>query len=484
MLDFKSICALARCNRRLKGDAASRFALATQGPYFLTSYNESRDRAANTPWLLQYHPDVHITVSWNVLKKIPKLVSRNVTKLEIAAYLGETDEDEIEEILDSTGRLQELALLNLELSSSTAKCLLNALRLQECMDGIRLRSLRLNNCSKSGNMVIVHLSRYIAFASSLEKLTFFSFDFRGSFHIFANEVTKNRSISSLDLRGSRFDDEFEVSMSKILRGCPSLLSLNISSIRILSRSLQIEQITDAIMDDNCNLQSLYVTKHTRPLNLPYGLELFAPVIAKLRKLELHFSITSNDDLRAIGDAIGASKTITHIGLTSNDMTWDKMELFSLGVAANKSLEVLDLFGCKIGSEGLRHVKEALVGKMEIRELNLYNNNIDDNGCQYLAEILLRCPSLEILHLAGNMIGSEGIKAIASVLSSAKHLQQLRLNGNGVVDDTSSAALFEAAYGHPSLVNIVIAKGVGRFQIGELATPMLKRLKPDLVDEIY
>jgi Ran GTPase-activating protein 1 len=478
MLDLKSLCALARCNRSLKKDAESRFALATQGSFKVESHNLAPDMASRSPGLLQYHPNIHVCGPWKTLKRLPGALIQNVTCLDIHKSLGLAKG--FEAMLASTRRLQELTLSCGAVKSSTAVRLFRTLRERERMDGaVGLRTLQL--ISKTfGREATIELIAYLTDASQLIELSLYGCTFKRDYlHLLADTQVLHGSIRALNLNGSKLGLHSELTLSKILRGCPALTTLDLTCTRFGTRSREVEALADAILDDNCKLQSLIIFGGTLGC---HGASVLAATISKLHKIELGYADILGYGICAIGDAIKTSKTITDIGLSNNTGVASSIEAFSSSILVNKSLQVLDLYNCEIGTSGMSHLKDALVGKVELRELILYRNNIDEMGCYDVAEIMIACPSLKILDLAENKLGRNGVRTIAVALRRAKRLQKLRLNRNGVVDDASTARLFEAIEEHSSLSHVSINKSRWKdgFSIGKLATVVLARLKPDQI----
>jgi Ran GTPase-activating protein (RanGAP) involved in mRNA processing and transport len=483
MLDLKSLCALARCNRSLKKDAESRFALATQGTIVVASHKLAPDRANIALGLLQYHPSINITGPWNTLKRLPDAVIRAAVYLYIQSPLGIAKG--LEGMLASMSRLEVLQLFHGPVKSRTVVRLFRALGERERVVGASgLRSLMFSDW-RLGMEAVDALAAYVAHTTTLKELILFSCSFKkANLNILADGLVLNRSVATLDFTFSKiglFSWQPEVALSKILRGCQSLTSLNLFSTAFGGNNQhhQLAALADAIMDGNCKLQSLNVAHNNLTSN---GARTLAPMIGKLHNLEIFRNGIWEDGIRAIGDAIKTSKTIIRIDLGNNPGLVGEIESFSLNLAANKSLQVIDLDNCKIDSAMLLHLKAALVGKEELQELSLFSNNIDDSGCQHVAEIIVGCLSLELLHLGNNKIGSVGMRAIASALPQAKNLQQLDLEWNGVVDDASAAVLFAAIHDHPCLSHVLIAEDEYGFHIRELATPVLASLKPGLVQK--
>jgi Ran GTPase-activating protein (RanGAP) involved in mRNA processing and transport len=396
MLDFKSICALAKCNRRLKGDAESRFALATQGQLSISSRTLELCKTVQSIGLLQYHPKIKVWGPLRVLKEVLHVVIDNIVYLDI-----------INPRIDSTDFDDVLA--------------------SHIMDARLLEELTLPGCTFTNDTL----------------------------HSLADGLVKNKSIRSIDLRYSYLGQNPELALSKILCGCPKLTSLNLSDTGI--RKYLLEVLATIIVDDRCNLQSLNITNNSF-WEIANNSMAFTSMMSKLSKFKALSCRISKEDLRALGDAIGASKTITEINLGCNCNIAADIETFSTGLALNKSLQVLSMNNCNIGTAKFVILKDALVGKSELLELHLRDNKIDDSGCRYVVELLTGCPSLQVLDLTWNNIESAGIRVITAALPLARNLRKLVLYESSMVDDETSHALLVAVKAHPNL-SYICANGI-------------------------
>jgi Ran GTPase-activating protein (RanGAP) involved in mRNA processing and transport len=454
--------------------------LATQGKIVVASHLSSlvaHDNATNAPGLLQYHPNIHVWGPWKTLKRIPDAMMRNMVHLHIHNRLGLAKS--LEKVFTSTSRLRELFISHGSIKSTTAVRLFRALGERERVAGAQGLQTLYVELSKFGKKTADQLSAYLANASSLEHLTLCDCTFKmDTLQSLADGLVQNRTITVLDLDGTNLGLRPEIALSKILRGCPTLTTLDLSDT-FYGRETPSHsaELADAILSGNCNLKSLSVERNWIGSE---GASELAPAISKLQNLKVSNNNIGIDGIRAIGEAVKTSKTITNLSINNNYGIAYVIESFSAGIASNKSLQILELFGCKIGTAGLRQLSAVLVGKVAMRELYLYNNCIDDAGCQYVVEILVGCSALEVLELGWNKIGSAGVRTLVAALPQAKHLQKLMLCGNGAVDDPSTAALFEAVHGHPSLSYIAIYASDSNFHIGELATPVLEALKPGTI----
>ncbi len=114
-------------------------------------------------------------------------------------------------------------------------------------------------------------------------------------------------------------------------------------------------------------------------------------------------------------------------LQNEEITQYDVEVLALCLAKNKSVKILDLYNCKIGSNGTR----TLAVNHTLRKINLSFNRIGDEGAIALA----RNKNIEVLLSDCNSITSKG----ASALASNDTIKKLYISGNEI-DDTGAFAL--------------------------------------------
>ena len=142
----------------------------------------------------------------------------------------------------------------------------------------------------------------------------------------------------------------------------------------------------------------------------------------LSNLTLSYCNINSEDIRAL--AIGlASSSLNVLNLSGNNIGSEGMKL----LADSINCKELILHSCNIGSEGATFLAEYLVAKPFISTLILNNNNIDSIGIRALAKALKYCSKLQQLHLAGNSVGHSGVAALAQSLKFCSNLVNLDLS---------------------------------------------------------
>ena len=107
------------------------------------------------------------------------------------------------------------------------------------------------------------------------------------------------------------------------------------------------------------------------------------------------------------------------------------------------LTVLDLSGCRIGSEGLAALAKS-PGLPALRELSVPGNGVGPSG---VAALKAREGRLEVLDLSDNDIRADGVSALASA-DALGALRVLRLAGNRIGPDGVAALSVGESVGPP------------------------------------
>lgn len=106
------------------------------------------------------------------------------------------------------------------------------------------------------------------------------------------------------------------------------------------------------------------------------------------------------------------------------------------------LQVLGLWGNKLGIEGATHVAHILKS-CNLKRLDLGGNQIADDGANALAEALRASPTLTFLDLNNNRITDKSASTLLSCKQDIRKLDKCRINviGNAIIDQEIISALF-------------------------------------------
>ena len=117
-----------------------------------------------------------------------------------------------------------------------------------------------------------------------------------------------------------------------------------------------------------------------------------------------------------------------------------MEILSAGLQANKSVTKLTLH-CRITDTGAQHLTVMLAANVTLQELDLSHASITDNGVGHLSQVLQHNSSVTDLDLSYNeSITNTGAVALGEMLRVNKSLRVLKLHRTSVGKEGATALM--------------------------------------------
>ena len=186
--------------------------------------------------------------------------------------------------------------------------------------------------------------------------------------------------------------------------------------------------------------------------------------SKLRELWMHRTGISDPDFDCLARYIHSTTSLEELGIGGNEISVESIDSLCRALSANSSMrrlemynchlttshcvclgqllrhpihcqiEVLDLSGCGLTSDGVGEVVSGLSDNHSLRELDLRRNQIGSEGAVAVATMLKTNSSLERLSLGGCGIGSSGGVELGAALERNKTLRYLELSRNELGDD--------------------------------------------------
>ncbi|KAM9771953.1 NACHT, LRR and PYD domains-containing protein 12-like [Syngnathus typhle] len=172
-----------------------------------------------------------------------------------------------------------------------------------------------------------------------------------------------------------------------------------------------------------------------------GLEALAAGLANpectLQFLGLQLCYLSKTSCKALASVLSSSCSLRELDLSGNDVRDDGLEVLAAGLAKpHCTLQVLELWGCKLSKKSCEALAFVLSSPGNLRELDLSNNDLGDDGVEALAAGLAKpqC-TLQVLGLEYCKLSNKSCKALANALrSNPSHLQKLKLWGNDIGEE--------------------------------------------------
>ncbi|PJF19839.1 Rna1p [Paramicrosporidium saccamoebae] len=120
-----------------------------------------------------------------------------------------------------------------------------------------------------------------------------------------------------------------------------------------------------------------------------------------------------EGIAELSNGIAANPTLIQLNLQDNTFTSTGSQAFARALKQLKSLKVLNIGDCLLGSDGCEMVITSLASSQcPIELLNLQYNEMDEQGLEHLTKNLHEFTSLKVLMLNGNCFNPTGTAADA------------------------------------------------------------------------
>lgn len=155
---------------------------------------------------------------------------------------------------------------------------------------------------------------------------------------------------------------------------------------------------------------------------------------KLKRLLLPRTQIRSAGFQAIGDLVGTLPSLEMLVLSGNLADAEGVDKqFGLGLSKNKSLKSLCLAACRLGDQGVTSLCDGpLKTHPSLSHVSLNYNRLEDKVCASFVKMLAANRTLEYLELCGNSIGPEGAEILVKALIANKgKLRRLGLAQNSM-----------------------------------------------------
>jgi len=164
---------------------------------------------------------------------------------------------------------------------------------------------------------------------------------------------------------------------------------------------------------------------------------------RIRELSLRGNNMGDVGARALNENISERNAIAKIDLSDNGIGEAGGENLGLLLSNAKKLKQADFSWNAVGIRGTEKIAEALrSSECTVVRLNLAWNGMTDAGAEYMSGALAANTTMQFLDLSSNRIGFPGATAIAKGIEENQTLRSLQLNGNPI-GDKGVATIIEA-----------------------------------------
>ena len=301
-------------------------------------------------------------------------------------------------LLMNASKLTELCISSNNITSVGAQDVGTALSDQF---NLQILDVSANNLKESGGMII---ARSLANVTTLTKL-----------YIGKNEITdtaaddiaavlsNNDNLQVLCLSGNDFNTDGILKIFKCSQNLSSLTELYVNCNHLTAEAADTLK---SVISQNSKLQVFNISRNN----------FCAPGIIKIAKA-LQSSIS----------------TLSILCISYNNVTMEAADDIAAVVLQNTKLQVLDLGGNPLQTEGIIIIAKALQNISTLLELYINYNQISKRAADHIAYILTSNNNLEIFNVSENNL-QEGIISVAEALIHIATLKDVNLAYNGMTEE--------------------------------------------------
>ena len=227
-------------------------------------------------------------------------------------------------------------------------------------------------------------------------------------------------------------DDAAESIAQVICRNPLLKVVDIGNNRLFMEGMM--KITSQLE------KSTYLEKLLLGKNYTTCTDKVATSIAKIVINNIHLKVLHLDNnnfsvsgMSAIAESLSKLIGLKELTVNNTGCTADHIATM---ITNNLVLEVLDIGGNKLKSEGISIISEALTKLSHLKVLGLYGNDITGDAADDIAEVIYKLPLLQKLLLSNNAFGVVGIQTICNSLMHNGVLKLLQLNNTGITEEVA------------------------------------------------
>ncbi|XP_065511324.1 protein phosphatase 1 regulatory subunit 37 isoform X2 [Caloenas nicobarica] len=237
----------------------------------------------------------------------------------------------------------------------------------------------------------------------------------------AHMMRKTSCLQYLDARNTPLLDHSAPFVARALRISSSLAVLHLESTSLSGRPLML---LATALKMNVNLRELYLADNK--LN---GLQDSAQ-LGNLLKFNCYIQILDLRNNHILDSGLAylceglkeQQKGLVTLVLWNNQLTHTGMAYLGMTLPHTQSLETLNLGHNPIGNEGVRNLKNGLIGNRSVLRLGLASTKLTCEGAVAVAEFIAESPRLLRLDLRENEIKTGGLMALSLALKVKSFLE--------------------------------------------------------------
>ena len=293
------------------------------------------------------HVDEHAALT---LLNIIQRNQRKLNSIEVMNCEGKIESSFCTAILND--RVRQVKLINVHLDQSGFQALGEALRVNTSVSYLRLTALTLS--AKAVEAIIKGLIKNKTL-SSLD-LKWSNFDNEAAVHELAKGLSENKCVRSLILSGCGLEDSQVAILLRFLTGHPSLEGLDLDGNKCGREASAA--LSTVLRDNKCRIRNLNLSCQ----RVDIGCE-----------MEFHI----------ISQGLAANNSVISLDISNNRVRDEDLEWISLALIKNRTLHDLNLARNKITQEGIVSIAKSIHHMRGLKKLSLWGNEVTETGANAL-----------------------------------------------------------------------------------------------------
>ncbi|XP_077192737.1 protein phosphatase 1 regulatory subunit 37 [Paroedura picta] len=328
---------------------------------------------------------------------------------------------QIQEFKDLTPRIDCLDLKGEKLDYKTCEALEEIFkRLQ-----FKIVDLEQTNLDEDGASALFDMIEYYESATHLN-ISFNKHIGTRGWQAAAHMMRKTNCLQYLDARNTPLLDHSAPFVARALRISNSLAVLHLENASLSGRPLML---LATALKMNVNLRELYLADNKlNSLQDSAQLGNLLKFNCSIQILDLRNNHILDSGLAYLCEGLKEQrKGLVTLVLWNNQLTHTGMAYMGVTLPHMQSLETLNLGHNPIGNEGVRNLKNGLIGNRSVLRLGLASTKLTCEGAVAVAEFIAESPRLLRLDLRENEIKTGGLMALSLALKVNHSLLRLDLD---------------------------------------------------------
>ena len=156
----------------------------------------------------------------------------------------------------------------------------------------------------------------------------------------------------------------------------------------------------------------------------------------LEHLNLSGCRLKTEHMKIVLEALTQVVSIVTISLSDNNLAYGVFDLLASMITCNRGLQCIEVSNCNLQEAGILSITKALENCKELKSLDLSNNVITDDVVVSVAMLMEKCQSIQDLRLGNCQLHYVGVQKIAKSMVKRTCLCSFDLSNNAISDQNA------------------------------------------------